>query len=424
MDPAAAGGAPGNAPLRAPGAGGTRRVLALLFLANASVALGQTGYFTVLSPLGREIGLDEVRIGALVSASSVVFFFGSALWGRTSDHWGRKPVLLVGLLGYTLGTLVFASGFLLAQAGWMGTTAAFAYLILARMGQSALMCATPPASTAYVADVTAGAARTRGLGLMGAAQNLGSILGPGIAGLLVAFGLLVPVYFASLCTALAALAVWAWLDAHPTAVRPPGAGAPRRALAFTDPRIRPFLVTGIALFTGFSLIQQTLPFRIQDALDLDGRSTAGVFGLAMIVSAFASLFAQLVLVRRLAHAPLVLLRLAVPLVLGAFGILVISPAPWAYFAAMVLMGLGMGMAGPGFVSAASLAVGPEEQGGVAGYTSACPALGFTIGPLAGTWLYGVQATGPYWLGLGLYGALLLFLLRLRLRPAPAHPRSG
>jgi MFS family permease len=400
-----------------------RVVLSVLFGAGASVALGQTGYFTVLSPLGREIGLDEVQIGALVSASSVVFFFGSTVWGRISDRWGRKPVLLVGLLGYTLGTLVFASGFLLAQAGLLGTTAAFAYLVLARMGQSALMSATPPASTAYVADVTEGAARTRGLGLMGAAQNFGSIIGPGVAGLLVAFGLLVPVYFASVCTAVAAVAVWWWLAPHPAGVRR-ATGAPvRRPVAFTDPRILPFLLAGVTLFTGFSLIQQTLPFRMQDALGLDGRATASLFGTAMIVSAASSLVSQLVVVRRFAHAPLTLLRLAVPLVLGAFAILVSTAAPWAFFGAMVLMGLGMGMgmAGPGFVAAASLAVGAEEQGSVAGYTSACPALGFTIGPLTGTWLYGVEATGPYWLGLALYAILFAFLLRLRVRPAIGTP---
>lgn len=400
----------------------TNAALPLLFVGSMSVALGQTAFFTVLLPLGREIGLHEIQIGAIISASSIVFFFGSSTWGRVSDRWGRKPVLLVGLLGYTVGTLVFASGLVLAQAGWLAPMAAFAFLIAARMGQSALMSATPPASTAYVADITQGAARTRGLGLMGAAQNTGSILGPGLAGLLVGFGMLVPVYFASACTAAAAIAIALYLPRLP-AVRPrqvdtvvgtaePGS-APSPAIRFSDPRILPFLIAGVVLFTGFSLIQQTLPYRLQDSLGLDGAATANLFGATMITSAIASLFSQIFLVRRFAATPVVLLRLAVPVVLGAFVILVTQETRGAFFVAMVCMGLGMGMAGPGFIACVSLAVGPEAQGRVAGYTSACPPLGFTFGPLVGAWLYGLEPTAPYVLGLLLYCPLLIFVMRLR-----------
>lgn len=396
-----------------------RAALPLLFLGSTSVALGQTAFFTVLLPLGREIGLHEVQIGAIISASSIVFFFGSSAWGRVSDHWGRKPVLLVGLLGYTLGTLVFASGLLMARANWLTPLLAFAFLVAARMGQSALMSATPPASTAYVADITHGAARTRGLGLMGAAQNTGSILGPGVAGLLVGFGMLVPVYFASACTAAAAVAIAIYLPPAPR--KRPGANngkaadnaKPAPPIRFTDPRIFPFLIAGVVLFTGFSLIQQTLPYRLQDSLGLDGPATANLFGATMIVSAMASLFSQIVLVRRFASSPVVLLRLAVPVVLAAFVILVSYETRAAFFVAMIGMGLGMGMAGPGFIASVSLAVGAEAQGRVAGYTSACPPLGFTFGPLAGAWLYGFEPTAPYLLGMLLYGPLLLFVLRLR-----------
>ena len=70
--------------------------------------MGQSMVFAMLPALGREVGLAEVAIGAVISMSSLVFFIGSRAWGRISDRWGRKPVILCGLWGYSIGTLVFA----------------------------------------------------------------------------------------------------------------------------------------------------------------------------------------------------------------------------------------------------------------------------------------------------------------------------
>ena len=67
----------------------------------------------------------------------------------------------------------------------------------------------------------------------------------------------------------------------------------------------------------------------------------------------------------------------------------------AFGMAMVLMGLGLGLCGPGFNAAVSLAVSAREQGAAAGIASAIPSLGFILGPVAGTWLYQVNPHYPY-----------------------------
>jgi MFS family permease len=63
--------------------------------------------------------------------------------------------------------------------------------------------------------------------------------------------------------------------------------------------------------------------------------------------------------------------------------------------AMMILGLGMGMAGPGFMAGASLAVSPQEQGSVAGVAGSCGPLGFTLGPLLGGALYQINSALPY-----------------------------
>jgi MFS family permease len=79
--------------------------------------MGQTIVMAILPSLGREIHLGEFAIGAIISASSLVFFISSRIWGRISDRWGRKPVILVGLWGYAAGTLVFAALFAAGMQG-------------------------------------------------------------------------------------------------------------------------------------------------------------------------------------------------------------------------------------------------------------------------------------------------------------------
>jgi len=75
-------------------------------------------------------------------------------------------------------------------------------------------------------------------------------------------------------------------------------------------------------------------------------------------------------------------------------------------AAMVILGTGTGLAGPGFTAGASLAVSQDEQGAVAGVASSCGPLGFTLGPLLGGLMYQLSPTLPYAFAAGLFLVLL------------------
>ena len=81
--------------------------------------------------------------------------------------------------------------------------------------------------------------------------------------------------------------------------------------------------------------------------------------------------------------------------------------------AMCILGLGMGLAGPGFMAGASVAVTSEEQGAAAGIAGACPALGFTIGPILGAYLYSIEGTLPYTFSFVCFVILFLFTLQFR-----------
>ena len=119
---------------------------------------------------------------------------------------------------------------------------------------------------------------------IGTANSLGLIIGPVLAGLLAGLGLLAPLYIAAVFTFIAVFVVWKYLPEGDNA-GPARKRAPR--LSFLDARLRVYLLSAIGTFTGFSAIQQTLGFRIQDSLSLTGVETAQYTGAALMVSAFA-----------------------------------------------------------------------------------------------------------------------------------------
>jgi MFS family permease len=109
----------------------SRRQLSILVFSTLCVAMGQSLVFAILGPLGREVGLQEMQITSIVAISALLFGVVSPKWGRYSDRVGRKPVILIGLMGYTVGTVIFASLF---QAALLAGTAGSSSVIGKIMG--------------------------------------------------------------------------------------------------------------------------------------------------------------------------------------------------------------------------------------------------------------------------------------------------
>ncbi len=375
-----------------------RALLASLVIAG----MGFSVLFPLLAPIGREMGLAEFQITSIIAASSLTVFLTVPIWGRLSDRYGRKRVMLVGLFGFSAGTVVFNSFLNLGLSGALVGLPLFLTLVVARVMHAGVMSASMPASTAYMADITTPAERTKGMGATGAANNVGQIRGPAISGL--AFiSLLFPLWLMAALAFLNGLFVWRFLPEPP---KPDRSDNPPPRMRYTDRRILPFVIVGVAMFTGFALVQQTMGFRFQDALGLDAASTARTFGIAMMASAICSLIAQWFIVQRFGFAPFTLLKMAMPLLIVAFVLMATFDTQAVLTIAMMIQGFGMGLAGPGFMAGASLAVSAEEQGSVAGVAGACGPLGFTLGPLIGGAMYQLSPVLPYAFAAGMYVVLL------------------
>lgn len=394
----------------------SRQQLGLLATGLLTIAIGQSFIFAILPPLGRDVGFTELQINIVISSSALIFSVGSALWGGLSDRWGRKPVILIGLAGYAAGNLGFALAFDAALSGYLLGLPLFVVALVLRCSQSVIMSATNPACAAYAADYSLPQQRTKTLAKLGTANSLGMIVGPVLAGALAGFGLLLPLYIATVLAAGATIVVgWRLPPDHQSATEP----REHKRLAILDPRVRALLLCSLTAFTGFAGIQQTLAFRLQDMLELSGTETAQYMGICLMAAALMTLTMQLLVAQRFKGSPIILLRLGiVMMLLGALTIAAAQSFFWI-LGGMAAMGAGLGLSAPAIAASASLAVEPQEQGGVAGLVSAFPAAGFVIGPLVCGWLY---TSNPTVSALGASAILVIALLTaLRGTRTCAHP---
>jgi MFS family permease len=366
-----------------------RKPLALI---AASYLVAITGFyliFPILPPLFRELGLGEFETGVILSLGPLLLILSSPFWGRTSDRRGRKPVFVLGLIGFSLGFLLFT---LVAQVGLAGTVGGLALLALfvpARVLMGGAFAAMPVTAQAYIADITTEDQRSGAIALFGIAGLLAVILGPAIGGALATFGLLVPFYVGALVPLLVVVLLWVSLPepARYADEEPP-------SLSPFDGRVRIYLLVGVGAFTMLTVLFATLGFYLQDTFALSAQATARDTGIGLAVAALAAFVVQATIFAR-SPPPVPLLFGGFPVAaVGFLGVLV-APAFNLLLVALAVGGVGLGMVIPAVISALTLAVNEAEQGAVAGLTSSSQGVGAFVGPLAGTALYGVDPAYPF-----------------------------
>lgn len=382
----------------------------VVFIGLFAVFTGLGVLNPLLAPLVRELGLTEIQGGLIITAAAMMFAIGSPFWGRRSEQWGRKRVMVIGMIGFAFGYGLFAFVTHMSLIGWLSPLIVFFALVLARALAGFLMGGVPVAAQAYIADTTTGAERTAGIALLSAANGSGFILGPAIGAALAGFGLLVPLYAAVALPIITLVLVAFYLPALP----PRPLAKHEQRLRPTDRRIVPWMLIGFTIVLALMSLQITAGFLFQDRLNLSSQETAQFLGLAFAASGIANIVAQLGVIRTFRVPPLRLLRFGVPIGIIGFAVLINATTLPMLILAFVIAGFGLGLASPGFAAAATLEVEPHEQGTVAGIMTAAQGYGAMSGPILATSLYQVHQTLPYF-----FAALLLSIVAIA---AWLHPR--
>lgn len=160
--------------------------LSVILVMLVTVFIGFGLIIPVMPLMVKQVGAQPFNLGLLLAVYSAVAFFLSPWWGRLSDRIGRRPILIVGLLGYAVSFLVFG---LASHMLWL--------MYIARIIGGGFSGAVTATAMAYIADVTGVESRTRGMAFAGMSIGMGFILGPAIGGILSVYGAAVPFYAAS-----------------------------------------------------------------------------------------------------------------------------------------------------------------------------------------------------------------------------------
>ncbi|MCG7287245.1 MFS transporter [Cellulomonas sp. ACRRI] len=379
-----------------------RTAAAVALVALGAVGVAQVATAAVLPALTRQLGLADWQAGAVTSLSGAVVVASSPWWGRRADRRGARPVLLAAVLAGALGAVAVAT--VLAAGDLLPAGVAWVLLLLARgLGVGAAVAAAGPATqVVLVARSRTEAERVAWIARAGAVRGLATAVGAGLAAVLAGLGTVVPVLATVLVLAGAGAAVLASArapgggtpvaSAGPGGVRPPPTGDRLGALAV--PGVRVAVTASVAVFLALALVQGSVGFLVQDRYGLGPAPATALTGTLLLAAGLGSMLAQGVLVPRLRWAPWRLVRGGSGAALAALvAYLAPVPAPVLVGVAAVF-GAAVGAGAAGCTSAASVAVGADRQGDVAGVVNAGNALTFVLGPLLATAAYGVRPELP------------------------------
>ncbi len=361
-----------------------RSPLAIIFF---TVFIDLVGFGIVLPLLpyyAESYGASALAIGLLNTSYSLMQFLFTPVWGRLSDRYGRRPLILLSLAGSCVGFLIF------------GLARSLVFLFIGRM-VAGIAGAIIPTTNAYIADVTTPENRARGMGLVGAAFGLGFVMGPAIGGLLAPYGYDKPALLASAMAGLNLLFAYFLLPESLTDDIRKKASTRRFDLqalvdALRHPRIGLLLTMYFVVTFAFSNMEATFGLLNEHRYLLSARQTGYLFtfiGLLMslmqgvLVGRFVKLWGE----RRC-------------IVLGTFtmifglGLLPFAPSMVVYCGVITLFSFGIGINNPSITGLLSRSSHVDEQGGIMGIAQSMSSLGRIIGPIWGGYSFG--ALGFRW----------------------------
>ncbi|MDQ0059510.1 MFS transporter [Paenibacillus harenae] len=342
----------------------------------------------------------EIHTGWMLALYSAVSFVLSPLWGGLSDRIGRRPIILIGILGFAVSFLLFGL-----------SSGDLTLMYLSRILGGLFSGAVASVIVAYVADITPPEQRTKGMGLVGMSIGLGFTVGPGFGGILSLISLETPFYAASGLALVTFILAFMMLKESLTPEQRHKSMKKResRWAAFTGPLKYLYV---LAFFVTFTLAG------MEATLQFFGMKRFGVtplqVGILFFVCGFVGALVQGGFVRRRIKTGEEPKYIGIGLVISAIGFFMLLGAHSLWWATLSLavFGIGNSLIRPCVTSLITQKT-TVGKGVASGLSSSMDSLGRIAGPLLGSFVFTISMGLPYLLGGILCLAALLLLLRFR-----------
>lgn len=396
----------------------SRSPLVIIFITIFIDLVGFGIVIPVLPLYAERYGASETTVGILLAIYSAMQFVFAPILGRLSDRIGRRPVLLVSLIGTSIGFLIMGLaprmpvGFVL-----LGMAPTLVWLFIARIidGISGGNIST---AQAYIADVTPPEERSKGMGLIGAAFGLGFIFGPAIGGLMSHISVEAPFFFASAMAAANATALYFLLPEslsleHRNRVDKPVTVS--RIFNLAGWHLKAIMATYFFATVAFAMLTATMALFANHRFNFDATHTGYLFTYVGVLGAIiqGGLLGRLVKVfgeKALAAAGTMIFAVSI------FGLPEASTITTLILASTGIT-IGNSLLTPSLNGLASKSADASWQGRMLGVMASVASLARIIGPVLGGLLLGLDSNAglrygksPYWTS----GALMLIAFGLAL----------
>ncbi|MBK5331291.1 MAG: MFS transporter [Ilumatobacteraceae bacterium] len=346
-----------------------------------TVALDLIGFGIIVPILGRyaeRFGASGLTVGLLFASYSLAQLLFAPLLGRLSDRIGRKPVIVISLIGTAVGSFMTGAAGVL----WL----LFAGRIVDGASGGSLSVAQ-----AAVADLAPEEDRPGLIGMLGAAFGVGFVLGPAIGGLAALGGPHVPFYVAGVLASINAIAAM---------VRLPETRQPRDQVRHeglktpTSPILRHLAVIGFITIVAFTAFEATFSLFGDRRFGLTEASSAAVFlGVGLVLVAIQG-GAYGRLVERFGTQRL--FEIGIGLLIAGLAVTAVAKIWPVLIIALLLLAIGQGVASPSITSLVTQHAPPERRGEALGFQQSANAVGRVLGPpAAGAMFDRVGIWSPY-----------------------------
>ncbi len=395
-----------------------KRALKLIFF---TVFLDLVGFGIILplSPyLARQYGATELEMGLLMAIYSFMQFLFSPMWGRLSDRFGRRPIILISLFGSVLSYSFFAFSNQLI-------------LLFVARGMAGFFAANISAAQAYIADITPKDKRSVGMGLIGAAFGLGFIFGPVIAGITgpigerlgaePPFGIQFSALVAAGLNLLNLCLAYFMLPETITERKGPTERVGRwesLSVIFKKPLLRSLFVIFFLMSLAMALMEvMVFPF-VQDRFGWDYELASISFAYVGIMMVITQGYFIRKWIPRFGEKNTLMFGL-IAMTISFIGI-GLSYSILALALVMTLLAIGNGCMRPPIVGLASVLTDEDDQGYVLGVMNSMGAVGRIVGPIFGGWLYQEFSQGAPFFTSGAMAAvgIILFVFIISQLPNP------
>jgi DHA1 family tetracycline resistance protein-like MFS transporter len=332
----------------------------------------------ILPLYAEEYGPSPVVFGLLMASFSIMQFIFAPILGRLSDRIGRRPVLLVSLVGSAVGYVLFGI------AGSIGML--FASRIIDGISGGNISTAH-----AVITDITGPEDRAKGMGLIGAAFGLGFILGPAIGALLVTVAPWMPGIAAAVASSVAFLLV---LTRLPETLDPTAKKQARRhplnlqnlSRTMAHPVLGPCMAMAFCTIFAFANFETTFAQFAKLRFGFSISTIAWLFVYAGILGAAVQGGLVGKLSKRFGEARLIVAGTILSFL--ALGVLPLAPGTGPLLAILAVLALGQGIAHPSLSALTSKLAGPDEVGGVMGIFQGMSSMARIVGPFWAEVAYG------------------------------------